>query len=180
MGRGLTILLFVSLAINVLVGGFVGGVFAERALSGPEPSIDEPRADGPPPGAPGAGLPGRGPRGFARDLALLSPESRQIFRRTFLENRLALREGRQGADKAREDFAIAMTADPWDRDVVAAALDAMATAESEAKRRQHETLLKALEQLPLEERQKLVEAQFQDRFQDRRPFRERRRRFRRN
>ena len=155
MGRGLIILLFVSLAINVLIGGFMGGVFVERAVRG------APEEFAPPPDAP---MPPRG-GGFERSLEVLTPESRRLVRRAFLENRTVIRERRRAVQEAREDMVFAFAEEEWDRERLEQAMSAVAAAEAAMKQAQFDIMLTALEALPPAERRAVIEAQAQRRLQ---------------
>lgn len=120
----LPVVLLLSLALNVFLGGFVIGRHFGRPHHGPPFE----RFLGP----------GGGPG--SADLQALSPEGKEIFRASFHARSEQFRETRLKTRALRKAFYAALAADPFDRRAADAALEALTVAESEA----HATLLREL------------------------------------
>lgn len=127
--------LLVALGISLLANMFMGGFIAAR-LSGP------------------ALLDGRTP---ARPRARVERRERPL--RVLVErHRDEFRGSRRAVMKARREVANALVTEPFDRATLAAALDQLQAATSEAQAVFHRSLLDEVEKLPLAERQRLSEA----------------------
>jgi uncharacterized membrane protein len=142
MGRGLTVLLILSLAANVFLGGFVAG----RFVGGPphHPHLM------PMPGDLSA-------RGAFRDLEALTPEERDAFRAVFKQKRGEFRKTMHDVFTLRTAFGEALAADPWDRARVEKALADLTAAEGARQTAVSMLLIDAFETLPAEKRKALVE-----------------------
>jgi uncharacterized membrane protein len=140
--RALPIILLISLALNVFLGGFVAG----RYLGRPHHGSGFERGFGP-----------RGGPGSA-DLEALSPEGREVFRAAFHERRTQLDRSRLEARQLRKAFYDTLAADPFDRVRADAALDALAAAESETHVALMRELVSATEKLSPEDRKALAAA----------------------
>lgn len=142
MGRGLTILLMLSLAANVFLGGFVAG----RWFGGP----------------PHHRVVMHGPMdrgvGMFRDTDVLSEEGRKAFHDVFKEKRGDLRPSFQEMRRLREEFGAALAADPWDRARVEKAFADLRAVESSHQSAFSTTLIDAFEKLSAADRKALVEA----------------------
>lgn len=160
MGRGLTVLLVVSLAANVFLGGFVAGRFV----------------GGPPHHPHMMPLPGDlGGRGGFRELAALSPEEREAFRAVFKDKRRMIHDGVREAAKLRTAFGDALAADPWDRAKAETALADLTAAEGARQSALSKLLIDAFEGLPADKRKALVEEATKRAEETRRPRGSRRR-----
>lgn len=145
MNRGLTILLAISVAANVFLGGFVAG----RLLGGPpqgkhvHSSFD-------------------GGRSFnwkmGREIEELSPEAREAFRNVFAESRERLIENHRETKRLRKALSEALAADPWSRTQVEAAHAELRAAESAQQAALAELLIDAFEGLSAEDRKALTSA----------------------
>ncbi|MEO1135187.1 MAG: periplasmic heavy metal sensor [Pseudomonadota bacterium] len=164
MGRGLIILLVVSLGLNVFAVGHLSGRMI--ANPGPAASIEAP-----------------GPRGgfqdpfrLMRNADVLSPESREAFRASFREQLPSLRAEHRQMRELRRELGVLMSADAWD----AAAVDAKLQEIRAAQNRQHDAFntafMNAFEKLSAEDRKRLIEAAGQRRHDRRGRWRERRER----
>ena len=145
MGRGLIVLLVVSLAANI----FLVGAFSGRMLSKP-PAPPEIARGGPP----GFDHPAR----LMRHADQLSPESREKFRAAIRAGLPEIRAQHARINDLRRAYADALSAEPWDRDKIDAArrnLDAAANARRDLVNR---TLIDGLETIAPEERAALIEA----------------------
>lgn len=143
MGRTIGILLALSLAANVFLGGFVAGRIAGPNLPGFDQGRDK---DG-----------HRAHRGGRPDLDGLSPAAREKLKASFQKHREEIagtfREGRA----LREEFISVLTAETFDRaraEAVAAKLEAF-----EEKRRESMPLIfiEVMDGLPLEDRRAVAE-----------------------
>ncbi len=141
MNRALIIVLALSLAANVFLGGFVVG-----RLAGGHPHIrfgHAPHAAGPM---------------MFPDLDVLSPEGREAFRDVFAARREALRERHRDLNERRAAFAKTLAADPWDRAKAEAALVELQAAADEQETAFATLIIDAFEKLSAEDRKALVEA----------------------
>ena len=143
MGKGLTIALLASLALNV----FLAGIFAGRLLSperpAPPPHVEAPAGDNP-----------RVMARFARDLP---PASRRAFRRALRDSMPDLREQQSEFRSLRRTYYEALNAEDWDRETAEAALTAMQQARDERRALIDQAFLDAFETLSPEERALLLE-----------------------
>lgn len=158
MRLAVTILLALSLAANVFLGGFVAG----RLLGGPG-------LHRPPLGAHGMGPPRPALIAAAESL---SPEGREIFRKTFESEGAKLRADFGRSGELRRAFAEALAAEPFDRARSEAALAAMQAADAESHRAASLLFIEAAEKMTPADRAVLVEAY---RNRHRKAWRERRR-----
>ena len=143
MGRGLIIVLVISLALNVFAVGFYSG----RVISG----------DGPPPHK--MDKPGRPDHpmallSFARELP---PEIRREFRGKIREQLPSLRENHGEVVKIRMELANLLSEEEYDRDAVAAKFVEMNAIQDSQRAAFNEAFLDALETLPPEERRRMIE-----------------------
>ncbi|MEQ8176898.1 MAG: periplasmic heavy metal sensor [Amphiplicatus sp.] len=144
MNRGLTILLALSVAANVFLGGFVAG----RLLGGPphDKLIHT----------------GDGGRAFsfkiAAELDDLSPDAREAFRKVFGESRERLIRNHREAKRLRKALSDALAADPWNRTQAEAALAELRAAESAQQAALATLLIDAFEGLSAEDRKALTSA----------------------
>ena len=160
MKSGLAVALFVSLAANIFLGGFVAG----RMLAGPRGFMDGPGkfvafADHKKDDRKGPG------RGAFFDGALmfpaidaLPPEKRELFKENFEASRDVLRANRTALVEKREAFTEALTAEPWDRAKAEAALVDLRTAADAQEATLSKLLIDVFEKLSPEERKALVTA----------------------
>ncbi len=142
MGRGLTILLIISLAANVFLGGFIAG----RLIGGPphHPQMMP--------------LPGElGGRGAFRELGALTPDEREAFRAVFKTKRDDIRKEIHEALALRKAFGDALAADPWDRAEAEKALAELSAAEGARLTALSTLLIDAFEDLPADKRKALIE-----------------------
>lgn len=144
MNRGLTILLALSIAANVFLGGFIAG----RLLGGP----------------PHDRLihPAEGGRAFsfkvAAEIDELSPEAREAFRKVFGESRERLIKNHRETKRLRKALSDALAADPWNRTQAKAALAELRAAESAQQAALATLLIDAFEGLSAEDRKALTSA----------------------
>lgn len=143
MGRTIGILLALSLAANVFLGGFVAGRIAAPNLPGFGPDRGNERHDG------------RG--GGRHDFDDLSPAAREKFRALFRENRreiaAAFREDRAQLD----EFFSVLTAETFDRaaaEAVAAKLDVL---EDKRRRAIRRLAIEVMDGLSLEDRRAVAD-----------------------
>ncbi|GAB4520108.1 MAG: hypothetical protein Kow00133_06360 [Amphiplicatus sp.] len=141
--RTLAVLLFVSLAANVFLGGFVAG----RLVGGP-PSFATPSGH--------QGWPGRLDHNHAA--ATLSEEGREAFRGVFEAHRDEIKAGYREIRRLRRAYAETLAADPWNRARAEAALEALQEAEAAHERTMGRALLDAVERLSVEDRQALIKS----------------------
>lgn len=140
--RGLTILLMLSLAANVFLGGFLAG----RWFGGPHPHrmVVHGQMD-------------RG-AGMFRDTRVLSEEGREAFHGVFKERRDDLRPSFREMRRLRDEFGAALAADPWDRARVEKAFADLREVEMSHQAAFSATLIDAFEKLSAADRKALVEA----------------------
>ena len=143
MGRGLVVLLLISLGANVFLGGFVAG----RMLGKPPQERHERHG----PRQPGMM--------FFEDLEALSPEARDSFKAVFKESRGELRMKFREMRRLRDEFSEALAAEPWDRTRVEAALSELRTVENAHQTELAELLIDAFEGLSPEDRKAMIDAQ---------------------
>ncbi|MEQ8934875.1 MAG: periplasmic heavy metal sensor [Amphiplicatus sp.] len=144
MNRGLTILLAVSIAANVFLGGFVAG----RLLGGPPHGKPDHSFDG-----------GRTfSLKMAGEIEELSPEAREAFRKVFAESRERLIKNHRETKRLRKALSEALAADPWSRTQVEAAHAELRAAESAQQAALAALLIDAFEGLSAEDRKALTSA----------------------
>jgi Spy/CpxP family protein refolding chaperone len=141
MNRGLIVLLALSLAANVFLGGFVAG----RFFGGPHHRVLM------------HGMHDRGP-GMFRDTDVLSEEGQEAFRAVFKEKRDELRPSFRETRRLRDELGAALAADPWDRPRVENAFAALREIEGAHQAAFSQTLIDAFEKLSAADRKALVEA----------------------
>ena len=138
MGRGLTILLVISLVVNGFLAATV--IFGAKHHAHLVP------------------LPGDlSARGAFHDLEALTPEERDAFRAVFKQKRGDIRKTVHGVMSLRTAFGEALAADPWDRARVEKALGDLTAAEGARQTAVSMLLIDAFETLPAEKRKALVE-----------------------
>jgi uncharacterized membrane protein len=145
MGRTVTILLALSLAANVFLGGFIAGRIAGPSLPGFE--------------RPDSGRDGHGPqRGDPHaEFERLPPAAREKLRSVFRQNRenfaMTVREGRA----LHQEFVSVLTAETFDRaaaEAVAAKIEAF---ERERRPSMPRLIIAAMDGLSVEDRRALAE-----------------------
>jgi len=148
MRSTLMVLLALSVAANVFLGGFVAG----RMLGGPPHHR-------PPIGAP-QGPHGMGPQRPPLIVAAesLSPEGRKIFRETFEAQGERLRKDFETSRDLRRAFAEAVASEPFNRTKAEDALAALQASESESHRAAATLVIDAAEKMSPADRALLVDA----------------------
>lgn len=136
-------LLFVSLALNLLVIGAVGGAFLSGARLEREGNA----------GAVVERLPG--PRAFLRSLP---EETRALMREKLADSWQTSRETRQAAIQARRDAFAAASEEPYDAARVRAAFERLRVADQTAIAVFHEDIVEAFGELTPEQRREALEA----------------------
>ncbi len=146
MGRGLTIALVASLALNIFGIGFISG----RVLNEPAPEIEGP----PKPGGPG----GRPSFRMMHYADALPAERREEFREAFRERLPAMRDGFQDMRRLRMEMAALLGAEDFDREAVEAKFQELHALQQAQQDAFSAAFLDAFETLTPEERQMLREA----------------------
>lgn len=166
MGRGLILVLFASLAMNVFLGGYViGGLVGEMREHSAEDLYSDLAQEGAAKGRPippPHGARGGGPAMSLRMLAHLqevSPEGRDTLRRAFWANRKQIRENHMASRRARRAFIEALTSETWDKGAVEDARIALRAAENTHRDMQDKILFEAFALLPVADRKTVVAAQ---------------------
>jgi len=136
-------LLFVSVALNLLIAGAVGGAFLSGARVEREPSD----------GAVVERLPG--PRAFLR---ALPEDTRALMREKLAESWQTSRETRQAAIQARRDAFAAASQEPYDAGRVRAAFERLRAADQAAIAVFHDDIVEAFGELTPEQRRAALEA----------------------
>lgn len=138
MSRVVWAALALSLAANVFLGGFVIGRLAGSDHHGH----------------------GRGPHRMMmfHDLDALSETERAAFRAAFKSRRATFGESFAEMRKARDNFALALAAEPFDRVRAVAALEALQAAQREHEAKFGTLIIDAFEDLSPESRKALIEA----------------------
>lgn len=144
MNRTLTVLLIVSLAANVFLGGFVAG----RMIGGPPHRNFVHSIDASP------GFKWR----MGENLSALSPEARDAFRKAFGDSRERLVKNFRETRRLRQALSDALAADPWSRAEVEAALADLRAADNAQQAALAELMVDAFEGLSAADRKALVEA----------------------
>lgn len=143
MGRTIVILLALSLAANVFLGGFVAGRLAGPGFKGfehgPGPSLGH----------------GRG-GDFHREFDALPDAAREKLRASFRKNReefvTTFREGRA----LQQEFISILTAETFDRSAAEAVAAKIETFEAERRRSMPRLIIDVMDGLPLEDRRALA------------------------
>lgn len=139
MNKGLALALFLSLAVNIFLGGFAVGRFA----SGPRhPHGDHPSMHAGPMMAP--------------NVEALSPEGRAAFHSVFEAERDALHRRHSALRERRAAFAAALLAEPFDRVAAEAALQDLHAVTAEQQGAFAALMIDAVEKLSSEDRKALA------------------------
>ncbi|MEZ5961982.1 MAG: periplasmic heavy metal sensor [Hyphomonadaceae bacterium] len=136
-------LLFVSIALNLVIVGAVGGAFLSGARVERQPSD----------GAVVERLPG--PRAFLR---ALPEETRRVMRQELAESWQASRDARQAAIQARRDAFAAVAEEPYDAARVRTAFERLRAADQAAISIFHDNVIEAFGELTPEQRREALEA----------------------
>ncbi|MFQ5562978.1 MAG: periplasmic heavy metal sensor [Parvularculaceae bacterium] len=142
MGRGVTIALLVSLALNIFAVGFIGGRFVGDRTAPPPPHERMRSA---------------GPAAFWSGGEGLPPEDRDAFIAVFREHHEELRTLNEDIHRARLAFSAALGAPQWDRAAVERAHSELKAAEARRDSLMSVLFLDAMETLPAEQRRILAE-----------------------
>ena len=134
----ISIWLAVSLAVNALLLGLVGG----RMLVGDDHDRDRP-GNRPPPIE-------------SRNIPGLTKEARKDLRRSMFRMWRESRDEREEVKQARRVLLDAVLVEPFDEDAVRGALEAMREAEEKMRLNAHTALVEAIGELPPETRQSIV------------------------
>ena len=141
MGRGITILLAISLGLNFFMAGYL---------------VSDWLKPGPPPVA--SGFKGFDhPRGLVRMSEALPPDRRRAFRQSFREGLPNMRAHHRDMRALRDEMRVLLKAEEFDSVAAAAKMAEM----RDARARQHEAfdeaLLSAISVLSADERQAMIE-----------------------
>ncbi len=144
MGRGITIALIASLALNVFAVGFIMGRIITPNDAPPTPMMAAPqhRMDN--------------PRGFMRRAKDLPPESRTAFRHAIRANIPQLRAQREEIHNLQRAYHNALRAEEWDRAAAEAALSELQDARDRGRALFDEAFLDAIESLDGDARAQLL------------------------
>ena len=135
-------LLFISLALNILVLGAVGGaVFAGVRVQRPGEEATAPRTPG--------------QRAF---MAALPPETRARLREEFLQTAVEARALRQRGRQARREAFAALAGEPYDAERARAAFARLRAADQATIGAFHDSTIDALAGMSAEDRRIAVEA----------------------
>ncbi len=142
MGKGITIALIASLALNVFAIGFISGRIIKpnhppSALEAPHSRMDN-------------------PRGFMQRAKDLPPESRNAFRHAIRSNIPKLRAQRKEIYKLQRTYYDALRAEKWDRATVEAALGDLQEARDRGRAMIDQAFLDAVESLDADARAQLL------------------------
>lgn len=141
MNKGLAIALFLSVAVNIFLGGFAVGRFA----GGPR----HPHAEHPSMHA--------GPM-MAPNVEALSPQGRTAFHSVFEAEREALRQRHSALKERRAAFAAVLLAEPFDRAAAEAALKDLHAVTAEQQSAFAALMIDAVEKLSGEDRKALAKS----------------------
>lgn len=144
MGRGLIIILIASLALNVFAVGFFSG----RVISkdGPPPrQVHDQRARM------------DNPFALMHYAGELPPGIRDDFRNKIRGKLPVLRERHQNTQKLREELALLIAAEDWDRAAVTAKFEEIKAEQDRQREVFNAAFIDAVETLPAAERKKLME-----------------------
>ncbi len=149
MGRGITIALLLSLALNVFAIGFVSGRFLTSDHPSPEPAPIHHRTDN--------------PMSIMRHAKDLPPESREAFRNTIRAEIPKLRAQQRRIRGLQRAYYKTLLAEEWDREAVETALHNLQEARDQGRAQIDNAFLDALESLEPEERILLLKRAAADR-----------------
>ena len=161
MGRGLIVLLFASLALNIFAIGFFSG----RAI------IDDRK---PPMAGREHGTPVDSPFVLMKFSRNLPPDARDAFRSKIRGKLPTLRERHRDTQDLQKELAALIAADEFDRDAVAAKFSEIKSVHVNQRDAFNAAFIDALATLSAEERRVLVETAKEERGKRRRNFRDRR------
>ncbi len=144
MGKGITIALIASLALNVFAVGFIMGRIITPSHQPLAPTLEAPlhRMDN--------------PRGFMRRAKDLPPESRTAFRHAIRANIPQLRAQREEIHTLQRAYHNALRAEEWDRAAAEAALSELQDARDRGRSLIDEAFLDAIESLDGQARAQLL------------------------
>jgi uncharacterized membrane protein len=144
MGKGITIALIASLAVNVFAIGFISGRLIKPNQPPLKPVLAElhQRADN--------------PMGFMRRARDLPPESRSTFRHAIRSNIPRLRAQRKEIHTLQRAYYDALRAEKWDRATVETALGDLQEARDRGRAMIDEAFLDAVESLDGDARAQLL------------------------
>ncbi|NOX82307.1 MAG: periplasmic heavy metal sensor [Alphaproteobacteria bacterium] len=144
MGKGITIALIASLALNVFAIGFISGRIIKPNHQPSAQTLEAPhhRMDN--------------PRGFMQRAKDLPPESRNAFRHAIRSNIPKLRAQKKEIYKLQRTYYDALRADKWDRATVETALGDLQEARDRGRAMIDEAFLDAVESLDADARAQLL------------------------
>jgi len=151
MGRGITIALLLSLALNVFAVGFLSGRVITSGPRAPEPAPIHHGADH--------------PMGIMRHAKDLPPESRETFRKAIRADIPKLRAHQREMRKLQRAYYATLRAEEWDRAAVETAQNNLQEARDQGRALIDNAFLDALESLEPEKRILLLERAAADRGQ---------------
>ena len=163
MGRGLIVLLFASLALNIFAVGFFSG----RVI------IDDRK---PTMAGPDRGSPVDSPFVLMKFARELPPETREEFRSIIRGKLPSLRQRHRNTQGLQQELVALISADEFDRDAVAAKFSEIKSVHVTQRDAFNAAFIDALAVLSAEERRLLVETAKTERHKRRRNFRDRDRR----
>lgn len=140
MGRTIGILLAVSLAANVFLGGFIAGRIAGPSLPGFDRHAGR---DGP-------------SRTAAPEFDDLSPAAREKLRALFVKNRREIAKTFREARALRDEFVAVVTAETFDRAAAEAAAAKIEAFEGTRRAAMPRLVVEAMDGLPAEDRRALA------------------------
>jgi uncharacterized membrane protein len=144
MGKGITIALIASLALNVFAIGFISGRIIKPSHQPLAQTLEAPhrRMDN--------------PRGFMQRAKDLPPESRNAFRHAIRSNIPKLRAQKKEIYKLQRTYYDALRAEKWDRVAVETALSDLQKARDRGRAMIDEAFLDAVESLDADARAQLL------------------------
>jgi len=161
--KRVSLLLALSLALNVfIIGGVIGGLAVGAHFGPRHPGMDMQH---------GSPKPFISPRSLMREAP---PEMHRKLMGVMREDWRGLEPHLADVHAARENVVAKMTADPFDGAEMTAAIEGLAEVEKQAHIASSETLIKMLHLLSAEERQRLSERAMVDRGKDHREHRRKR------
>ncbi len=153
MGRGIAIVLAVSLGLNFFMAGFL--------------LHDVIRPPSPPPPLAGDFRGLNNPRGLIGAAMALPPETRRAFRRSFQERLPDMRIQHREMRSKREELRALVEADEWDADAVAAKMEEIRMLHARQREAFDKAFVDAVGSLSGEDRRRMIEAAMQMRMQRR-------------
>ncbi len=144
MGRGLIIILIASLALNVFAVGFFSG----RVISNDGPPLHQGQQQR---------MRMDNPFALMHYATELPPGIRDDFRGKIRGKLPVLREQHQKTRKLRQELALLIAAENWDRAAVAAKFEEIGAEQDRQREVFNAAFVDALETLPAAERKKLIE-----------------------